>query len=329
MSQITRKSSRGGSTTTSGDRSKPVCDKKVNKGQGDKHTCTCDSCNSVISNQDKCIECEDCLRWFHSSCIGINDDKLFDLFSSLPGAHWSCSVCDKAIPKIAKLDQKVSGIPEELKKLDASIHSIHEMLTNIVTPKLSSLEASCTRSEEMGPRLQVMEKTYASAVKNIEVHSTVLASAVKRSMQQTEQEQKIAREKNVVIFGVSENNTKQQTLDKVQQLVQDCHLNIDIQLQDVHRLGKFENIKTRENGEKIPRPIKLCLDSRERKWDILKRMNSLGANGIFVKPDLTPEEREADFRLRTELKKVRNENPTNTYKIKRNKIVKQVMVEEK
>jgi len=43
--------------------------------------------------------------------------------------------------------------------------------------------------------------------------------------------------------------------------------------------------------------------------------------GIFAKPDLTKEERKADFRLRMELKKTQEEDPTNTYKIIKHKVV--------
>ena len=54
-------------------------------------------------------------------------------------------------------------------------------------------------------------------------------------------------------------------------------------------------MKTDGDNKKIPRPLKVITESREQKWDILKRVNSQRIQGIFAKPDLTRAEREADL----------------------------------
>ena len=83
-----------------------------------------------MEDEARCIECEGCVRWFHSVCVGIHDDGLFDLFAALPGAHWSCSVCEKAAPRISKLERKVAEIPKELKKLETNISNTQEMISD-------------------------------------------------------------------------------------------------------------------------------------------------------------------------------------------------------
>jgi len=156
----------------------------------------------------------------------------------------------------------------------------------------------------------------------LERNSTVLASAAQKSIKQTEQDQKEIRERNMIILGVEEGSTKQDTIEKVQKLMQDCHLTTKVEKENLFRLRKMENVKTNDHGEKVPRPLKMCTESKEQKWDILKRINGLKLKGIFAKPDLNKEEREADFRLRAELKKIRENNPLDTYKIFRNQIKK-------
>lgn len=290
----------------------------------------CKSCKVEVQQSGDSIECELCLGWYHSGCVGITGKKID--FLSIAGIHWFCSSCDITSVQVSFLTKEVKKIraaiekskdeansfyslcpfDDRIKNLEAGLKDINTTLTKYV---------SAPESKGLEPRLEAMEKSYAAAVKNLEVHSTIIASAVEKTRIQTEQDQKVTRDKNLIIFGVSENATKQETLDKVQQLVKNCHLSMEIKMQDMHRLGKFENIKTDKNGLKIPRPIKLCIDSKERKWDILKRINALRVKGIFAKPDLTHEEREADFQLRTELKKIREENPGHAYKIKNNKVI--------
>lgn len=168
---------------------------------------------------------------------------------------------------------------------------------------------------------QTLERSYASVLKDLGKNSSVLVTAATNNIKQNEREQKETRDKNLIIFGVKECETKQETVEKVQQLLEDCHLPNKITQTDIHRLGHVNNIKVDSQGDKIPRPIKLITESKGVKWEILKRINHLKKQGIFTKPDLNKTEREADFCLRQELKKTREENPGNTYKISKNKIV--------
>jgi len=145
---------------------------------------------------------------------------------------------------------------------------------------------------------------------------------LKNLLEKQKQEQRDIRDKNLIIFGLAENDARQGTLEVVQKLIHDCHLHNKIEQQDVHRLGRVDNIKVGKQGRNLPRPLKLCTKSRAEKWEIIKRINQLRVQGIFAKPDLTKEEREADFWLRMELKKTRKEDPTNTYKTIKHKVVK-------
>jgi len=73
----------------------------------------------------------------------------------------------------------------------------------------------------------------------------------------------------------------------------------------VHRLGRVDNIKVDKQGRNIPvSGHSSYAPSRAEKWEIIKRTNQLRVQGIFAKPDLTKEEREADFWLRMKLKRL-------------------------
>jgi len=265
----------------------------------------CGQCNIQLKDQvDISILCDTCEKWFHLKCVELQKDEA-EFISRLEakGVRWDCKNCRGV--SICPSRSKPTQQSAQLNRIEKNIDQIKSMVSN-----------------ELGPKFEAMQKTYAMAVKDLERNSTVLASAAQKSIKQTEQDQKEIRERNMIIFGVEEGSTKQDTIEKVQKLMQDCHLTTKVGKENLFRLGKMENVKTNDHGEKVPRPLKMCTESKEQKWDILKRINGLKLKGIFAKPDLNKEEREADFRLRAELKKIRENNPLDTYKIFRNQIKK-------
>ena len=35
----------------------------------------CPECNNHVKDDDKALECEDCIQWWHIQCIGINTEE--------------------------------------------------------------------------------------------------------------------------------------------------------------------------------------------------------------------------------------------------------------
>lgn len=267
----------------------------------------CESCVKPVSDEDSGIECEDCLKWFHGSCVGIMDPRLYDLFSALPGAHWSCSVCDKAGSRLLKLERKVDEIPNEIKKLNSSLEEIQTMFTNTVTRKLDSMEVS-----------------YANVVKGLESNSTAINVTAQKVTKLSEIEAQDMRDKNLIIFGIREFKTKEETVEELQNLLKDCHLSKCIDQKNMYRLGRpkvTSGADQSQHENSKPRPIKISTTSKEEKWEIVRRINGLKKGGVFAKLDMTKEERAEDFQLYKTLMKTREENPENTYKIVKKKIV--------
>ena len=70
----------------------------------------CATCVGIILENDGCIECEKCFRWYHSQCVGIINKELLELFANRPGAHWLYTACDRINSRIAKIEVKVDKI---------------------------------------------------------------------------------------------------------------------------------------------------------------------------------------------------------------------------
>ena len=87
----------------------------------------------------------------------------------------------------------------------------------------------------------------------------------------------------------------------------------------MYRVGKKNTCS--DVSDSKPRPIKLCTQSKDEKWEIIKRINGLKKGDIFAKLDLTKAERLEDFQLYQTLKKKKEENPSIQYKMIQKKVV--------
>ena len=78
------------------------------------------------------------------------------------------------------------------------------------------------------------------------------------------------------------------------------------------------------------RPLRVNLDDENEKWQVIKNATKVrkvktelyDVTKIFIVPDLTQLEREAEMELRKNLKQIRDQNPGTKFLIKKGKIVK-------
>lgn len=257
----------------------------------------CGKCKNKLKDEvDNLIQCDFCQFWFHYRCASLSKEEA-ELLSRLEpkGAKWACKVCSKG---------------EVFVQSNPQLDNIEKSLDEIKSLVIGSLE----------PQVEAIKKTYAAAVQDIERNTKVLVSAAKQTLVKNENEQKEARDKNLILFGLQEFNTKQETVEEINKLFSECHLSKVIEKKNMYRLGGIS--EESDLKDKKPRPIKICTESREDKWEIVRRINSFKKGGIFAKLDMSKEEREEDFQLYQTLKKIRAENSTNRYKIIKKKIVK-------
>lgn len=280
----------------------------------------CELCVKPFLEDDACIECEVCLKWFHAECIGILDAKLLDLFASLPGAHWSCSVCDKLGSRVLKLERKVDGIPNEIKKLNNSLGEIQSMFTNIVTPKLNSMEASYANVvkglESNADVAKALEQNSIKVQENFAKQTSSLVSQLE--IKEKSEKDSEFRAKNLILFGIKESENREDWAQQVDTIIRDCHSDMKVDRYNSYRLGRYDASKHKER----PRPLRITTNSESQMFELLSRINGKHLSGIFARKDLSKKEQEEDFRLRKELKETRNANPDSVYKIKKGKITK-------
>jgi len=103
------------------------------------------------------------------------------------------------------------------------------------------------------------------------------------------------RANNLVITRIQENNAEaENTMEVVTTFLSKNVGLTDIKIAKTRRLGKKQAQRTR--------PIVLTLDSSTTKRKILAKWVALAGSKIYINPDLTKEQRQAEERLR-DLKK--------------------------
>lgn len=115
------------------------------------------------------------------------------------------------------------------------------------------------------------------------------------------------RKNNVIIFGLKESShtfpsaSKEDDFRSVESLSASLGVD-DLKIQDCFRLGKRDS-----RGDK-PRPVKVICDENQQRQRLIRNAyripqlnEDLGFRRVYIKPDLTPKEQEADRLLRQEL----------------------------
>ena len=74
------------------------------------------------------------------------------------------------------------------------------------------------------------------------------------------------RAKNLVLFGLKEEDASLNVVDNVKKLLDDVNFNYTPNKNQAFRLGAKKSEK--------PRPIKVCLNTKADKWELLKRLNA-------------------------------------------------------
>lgn len=255
-------------------------------GDPKNSTEACGKCKQVVNEKsESSVECEVCHCWFHVSCVGVPEGVLE--FMNTSGLHWFCTECDQPTSRLERIETKVD--------------KIQELVNNSIETKIVGLQ-----------------KTYAEAVSRLESNSTVIANAAKTSLKRDETESKQNRDRNVVIFGITESNIEG-TIESVKSILDECHINTTLDKGTMFRLGRYDENKTDTDSK--PRPVKLCTETKHKKWDILKAVNELNKPGVFARLDLSKAEQEEDFRLRKKLKELRANQPSKKFKIKNKAII--------
>jgi hypothetical protein len=257
---------------------------------------SCGTCGGEVGGADDGLCCEECQKWFHCGCLGMNQVE-YKMWSG-SDHPWFCITCREVIKqktrKVDKMEEILGAILEKVTKLEERAESEEQRINEKVVQVCN----------------EIIEKTCNEKIE-----------------EKFEQEK---RRKNLIIFNVKEQDQELSPKDKEIKDMEFCEklfgeedkLNVEgIGIRKVIRIGK----RNTENNR--PRPIIVKLEEDHQPWIILKNSRNLRAHrdenvrSIRIAKDLTMMQREEEKKLYEELKERRERGEEGWY-IKSGKLVR-------
>lgn len=224
---------------------------------------------------------------------------------------------------------------DEQASLIKACHISCEEHTKVVTEAVLRIEDKVQQQESRSVAAQSSEmehqRSYAEAVKSLGARIDAISAREARATVEPEEGatlvktvgnffDKEKRKYNIVVHNLPENAdqdpkvSNEKDVEAFTNLLKD-EFHVFASISKAFRAGKRQ--------QERPRPLIVSLTEEGAKWDILRMAPQLRSSerykNVFLSPDKTPEEREADRKLRLEAKKLREEG--NIVRIQRGKLV--------
>ena len=113
---------------------------------------TCGKCDVKVVDGNSALACEQCLRYFHGVCLGVNNDVVTAM-GKLPGCYSFCQECDGH--QWAHVD-----LPKETQKLSKMVSHL-----NTLVAKIPPLEIPKTTDSSTAKIMHVMTADYECQVR--------------------------------------------------------------------------------------------------------------------------------------------------------------------
>ena len=262
------------------------------------------------------IECQWCTSWEHKVCANVSKKEYSLLNSASSNILFFCST---RTPKVL--------IALKTYDVNLKIGSLEQKVTQL-----------CDINNQFGPKLQTIEAMLSTLEKKIQQTELPKLSVPNEEPKKqftsfmssfmNEEKEKEKRRLNLIIHNVEESADANSSVRKNHDinLIDSAlrqYLGISTKIEKAIRLGKrTDNLSTTK-----PRLLKITISFVQDKAKILRsctklsnRENPVEIQKLFITPDLTPCEQEANKALRTELKELNKEQ--NLYRIKNGKIVR-------
>lgn len=305
-----------------GKRSNPVHDtppKTSEKRTKENDPTICQVCCATITESSEgvigedAIYCEgDCKAWIHRKCLGMSK-LVYDRLSKCKDPYM-CPNCTifKQSNEIVELRNQVRNLSSEL----ASMKTLEQRIIDL-EQKLSSANKSSSIPISDSAAVPSSSQSNTSTADN---HiSTIVSSYI------NEEKEKAKRRLNLIVHNLEESSSEngaarqKDDIDRITSIIQN-HVEVTPHISKAVRLGKRQ-----ENQEKA-RLLKITVSSEAEKAIILrnvlklrKQENPEAIKNLYISPDMTPKEQEANKKLRLELKKLNKDG--NQYQIKNGRIV--------
>ena len=244
------------------------------------------------------IECAACHAEWHLKCCGLTGLTQMSI-RQLERNDWKCLRCFE--PAI-----HIQPAKKPVKITDETIESIVSIVNSTVEENLKQLLAPENLTEETPE-----SETFTLVHRRRERPDRRIQQALE---EQQEEEILIEKKKDsLIIFGMPEANTedkKEEMLEDYRKISKVYHTKVALKKEDFTYIGRL-GIK---EAHKM-RPIKITLKEQKKRVELLTKNQDLklleddASTNIYVSPDRTKKQREADKELRKELKKRKVNDP--------------------
>lgn len=305
-------------------------------------------CVSCKKNAAKnAIECDRCFKWEHKNCAGVSDD-MYSLINKVPeNIRFFCTPCCAVISTILEVNVKFDNLEgklcktlediqarlsDQFKALELKLQKFE--VINRLTDQIKELESKVQGSkvaDQLSDRIKEMEvklhKPIEQQLKSLEkVSKQSNVITVDTASKVVDEYRDMERRKwNLIIFNVPESKSIESSQRKAEDreffnsLINDIGVD-PVDVIDVVRLGAKTPNKLR--------PLRVQFNNLSHRRSVLvnaKKLRNSSSDvfkGIYINPDLSVKERQAQRKLRLELAK-RKENGESDIFIRRGRIVKQ------
>ena len=294
-------------------------------------TTLCASCNEVIieqpeTHQEKSMECECCMKWYHTQCGKLNEMK-FTAITDLD-LTWYCPSCEGGAKRlkqhILNLETEHNTFKQELRELRNKVEETENNIIENINSNLDEKIDARIDAKLLQIRTQVEQAQPAVAPPTSPATARAnLETVVNETMK--EKEEILKRKLHLMLHCLDEPTGEETDDGLLKTLIEDkLQITEEITIVEITRLGD-------PRDDNKPRLLKIKLESLAMKRKVLSRATQLrqlpvtdGFHKVYIKPDLTQKQQKDSKNLNDQLKAKRNADPDNNnqWVIYRGKIVK-------
>jgi len=274
------------------------------------------------------LTCDACGFWHHADCEDISDEVYEFLCDHTDDTSiaWYCKKCaavnKKVITMMTSLHDQQQQMEFRVDQFMAEFCKRMEEMNQEMTDLRRTIDVELVKTETKDSIVAVEEKVIklVETVEKQRADSHDLRDCVQDAVREKLQEDKEElddikrRSTNVIIYGLAEvadtdkDVRQQHDDDELQEILH--HINCDdVSVQDIVRLGKFDNASA------AVRPIKVMLASEQARDKVLAQAKNLHRNikfkKVFIQQDLTVKQREKRRELVQQLKQRKQNGETN------------------
>ena len=253
-----------------------------------------------VSSAINWVECSKCSEWILYENCGIK------------GPFDSCRVQKEVIEcRCCKLTSRIFTLETDRNNMLSRLVAVEEHLEKLDTLR-NELEEKDTVISELNDKVRVLTEENTKLTQtvteikrkadHIEEHKDTAANSENLSTAQIKQasdeiKEIELRKNNVVIWGLAENGDDKKDIIR---FVNDCHYNL-------RPIGPENIVRTERLGKAVPnrsRMLRVVTDGTDTRKNMLglhrMRKSEHETSKVFIRPDLTKSQQEADKRLREE-----------------------------